>query len=254
MRLVLLALLLSSLLAAPARAENCAWALAPNITPPDLRLGRGSGTSYPSHWTWQYILHADHFVIYGDMSANTHRATTNLSAAASGNATFTITRIIACRAPAEDIEGTARNEFTARAAINDDTYAQAYGSQRIKAAKMDLECHACGGVEATSKGHGDGNSGTFTIQAYPGGPSMVIHWSKGGSVEKAFQDSDGGTGGKTPEIITCQTNLSLSVSVGWWDDAGEAQIKNSKSELKVWGTCDGYCGVIVPVIEASVGY
>jgi hypothetical protein len=193
-------------------------------------------------------------MIYGDMNAYTYRATTNLSAAASGNATFTITRIIACHAPVEDIEGVARNEFTARASINDDTYAQAYGSQRIKAEKMSLECHACGGVEATSSGHGDGNSGTFTIQAYPGGPSMVIHWSKGGALEKAFQDSDGGTGGSTPETIVCQTSLSLSVSVGWWNDAGQAQIKNSKSELKVWGTCDGYCGVITPVIEASVGY
>jgi hypothetical protein len=254
MRLALLALLLCALAAAPAGAADCAWTVAPNISPPDVQHNSDSGSSYPSHWTWQYILSANHFTIYGNMTANTHRATTNLGAAACGNATFLIRRIMACCTPIEDIEGVARNEFTARAMIDDDTYAQAYGSQRIKAQKMDLECHACGGVEATAKGHGDGDSGTFTIQAYNGGPSVVIHWSKGGTVEKAFQDSDGGCGGKSPETITCQTNLNLSMSVGWWEDAGEALIKDSKSELTVWGTCDGCCGVIVPVIEASVGY
>jgi hypothetical protein len=254
MRLALLALLLGVLLAVPARADRCAWTVVPNISAADVQLNSGSGTSFPSSWAWQYILHASPFMIYGNMSANTHRATTNLGASASGNATYKVTRMASCVAPQEDIEGVARNEFTARAMINDDTYAQAYGSQRIKAQKMDLDCHACGGVESTSKGHGGGNSGSFTIQAYNGGPSVVIYWSKGGVMEKAFQDADGGAGGRSPETIVCQTNLNLSLSVGWWHDAGEAQIKDSKSELTVWGTCDGFCGVVVPVIEVSVGY
>jgi len=254
MRHAFLALLLCALAATPLRAEDCAWTVVSNIGKPDVQKNSGAGSSFPSHWSWQYVLHANHFVMYGDMTASTHRATTNLGAAATGNATFTVMRIIACPAPLEDIEGVARNEFTARAMINDDTFAQAYGSQRIKASKMDLDCLACGGVEATSSGHGDGDSGTLTVQAYNGGPNIVIHWSKGGTTEQAFQGSDGGTGGTSPETVTCQTNLSLSLSVGWWDDEGEAQIKNSKSELTVWGTCDGYCGIFIPVIEASVGY
>jgi hypothetical protein len=254
MRLVLLALLLCALAAAPARADGCAWAVISNCTPPETIHEADSGKSYPSSWTWQYLLYADHFIISGNMNANAYRCTTNLSSAATGNGTLTVVRLVACRAPVEDIEAVARNEFKARAMIDDDSFSQAYGSQRIKASKIPLDCHACGGVESTSSGHGSGNSGTFTIQAYPGGPSMVIHWSKGGVIEKAFQASDGGTGGRTPEVFACQTNLSLSVSVGWWNDAGEARIKDSKSELTVWGTCDGYCGAVTPLIESSIGY
>jgi len=254
MRLALLSLVLCVLAAAPARADSCCWTVIANISPPDSRHGNDSGSSGPSSWTWQYVLRADHFTIYGDMTAYAYRCTTNLGCAAAGNGTFTVARIIGCHRPVEDIEGTARNQFTARAELNDDSYAQACGSQRIKASKMTLDCHARGGVEATSSGHGSGSSGTFTLSIYPGGPNMTVHWSTGGTIEQSFQDSDGGEGGRTPETITCQTNLSLATSVGWWDDSGLAKIKNSKSQLKVWGTCDGYCGVVVPVIDASVGY
>jgi hypothetical protein len=83
---------------------------------------------------------------------------------------------------------------------------------------------------------------------------MVIHWSRGGSIEQAFQASDSKTGGSTPEAFVCQTNLDLSLSVGWYDDSGLAQIKNSKSELKVFGTCDGCCNHVMLVIDDSVGY
>lgn len=254
MRLAFLALALFALAAAPARATDCAWMVMPNIRPPDQQLNQDSGSSYPSFWSWQYILVADHFQIYGDMNSAAYRCTTNLGVAAGGHGTFVIGRIAACIAPAEDIEGVACNEFKARAELDDDSYAQAFGSQRIKASKMDLDCHACGGVEATAAGHGDGDSGTIKVQLYQGGPNIDIHWSKGGAVESVFQASDGGTGGRSPEVITCQTNLNLSLSVGWWNDTGGAKIKDSRSQLTVWGTCDGYCGVVIPVIESSVGY
>lgn len=254
MRFMLIALFLCAVAAVPARAANCSWAVTPNISPPDDKLGIGAGRSWPSHWTWQYTLHADHYCISGIMSSYAYRCTTNLSASATGNATFTVSRIIACWDPIEDIEANARNEFTARAEIDDDSFARAQGSMRIHAPKMGLDCHACGGVEATSSGHGDGTTGTFTVPLYPAGPNMVIHWSKGGSIEQAFQASDSKTGGRSPESFVCQTNLDLAVSVGWYDDSGLAHIKGSKSELKVYGTCDGYCGVVVPVIDDSVGY
>ncbi|HEX5138179.1 MAG TPA: hypothetical protein VFY93_14480 [Planctomycetota bacterium] len=254
MRLVFLVLLLCALVATPLRAENCAWTVISNINPPDLQTNSGSGSALTSWWSWQYILSAKHLYIFGNMNAYAYRCTTNLSAAASGNGTYIVTRVIGCRKPIEDIEGIARNEFRAHASINDDSYAQAYGSQRIKASKMTLDCHASGGVEATAGGHGSGDSGSYTLQVYAGGPSVSIHWSKGGSMDQIFQDNDGGEGGRSPEVITCQTTLGLALSVGWWDDSGSARITDSKSELTVWGTCDGYCGVIVPVIEYTSGY
>ena len=253
MRLVLLALLCAAV-AAPVHAADCAWAVVPNISPPDQQSDLDSGTSGSSFWAWQYVVRADHYSIGGAMTAYAYHCTTNLTVAATGNATFTVTRIIACCHPVEDIEADARNEFTARAEIDDDSFAQARGSQRIHAPKMGLDCHACGGVEATSSGHGDGTSGTLTIPLYPGGPSMVIHWSTGGAIEQAFQGSDSGTGGRSPETFCCQTKLDLSTSVGWWDDSGLAKIKKSRSELKVWGTCDGCCGIQIPVINDSAGY
>ncbi len=254
MRLTLFALLLCALAAAPARAESCAWSVVPNISPPDVKHDIDSGSSWPSFWSWQYVVRADHYSIFGTMTAYAYRCTTNLSVSATGNGTFTVNRILACCRPIEDIEADARNEFTARAEINDDAFSQARGSQRIRAPKMGLDCHACGGVEATSSGHGDGTSGTITIPLYPHGPNMVIHWSKGGAITQAFQASDSKTGGRTPETFFCQTNLDLSTSVGWWDDSGLAKIDNSKSELKVYGTCDGCCGLHAIVINDSVGY
>jgi hypothetical protein len=254
MRIALFALLLCALAAAPARADGCVWTVLSNITPPDEKNDNDSGSSWQSFWTWQYVVHADHYYIFGQMTAYAYRCTTNLSTSATGNATFTVSRIFACCRPIEDIEADARNEFTARAEISDDTFAQARGSQRIHAPKMGLDCHALGGVEATASGHGDGTSGTLTYPLFPHGPSMVIHWSKGGSIEQAFQASDSKTGGSTPETFVCQTNLDLSMSVGWWNDYGLAKIMNSKSELKAYGTCDGCCAKVVLVINDSAGY
>jgi hypothetical protein len=159
-----------------------------------------------------------------------------------------------CGNPVEDIEADARNEFTARAEIDDDTFSQARGSQRIHAPKMRLDCHSCGGVEATASGHGDGDSGTITVPLYPHGPNMVIHWSKGRAIEQAFQDSDSKTGGKSPETFICQTSIDLATSVGWFEDSGLATVKSSRSELRVYGTCDGRCGAIQLVINHSSGY
>jgi hypothetical protein len=254
MRLALFALFLCALLAAPVRAESCSWTVAANISPPDEKNDLDSGSSWNAFWAWQYVVRADHYCIAGTMTAYAYHCTTNLSVSATGNATFTVNRILACCRPIEDIEADARNEFTARAEINDDSFAQARGSQRIHAPRMNLDCHACGGVEATSSGHGDGTSGTLTIPFYPQGPNMVIHWSKGGAIQQAFQASDSKTGGRTPEMFYCQTNLDLSTSVGWWDDSGLATIRNSKSELKAYGTCDGCCGKVMLVINDSVGY
>lgn len=254
MRLALLALLLCVLAAAPARAE-CTWRVITNISPPQKQIASDSGTSWPSSfWTWQYVLSANHLTISGTMSAYAYHCTTNLSSAASGNGTYTVERIGTCCHPQEDIEGDARNEFKARAELRDDSFARAQGSQRIKGSKMDLDCHVCGGVEATSSGYGSGSGGTITVPIYPQGPSMILHWSKGATIEQAFQAADSGTGGQTPERVTCQTNLDLSTSVGWWDDEGVAMIKDSKAELKVYGTCDGCCGKVQIVINVSVGY
>lgn len=255
MRVAALALLLCALAVVPAEARDCAWMVTPNISPTDFKNGFDSGAAFPSSsWDWQYVVSADHFCIYGDMTSYAYRCTTNLAVAATGNATFTVTRVFACCHPQEDIEADARNEFTARAEINDDTFAQARGSQRIHAPKMGLDCHACGGVEATSAGYGEGTSGTMTVPLYPGGPNIVIHWSKGGAIEQAFQASDSKTGGRSPETFYCQTGIDLSLSVGWWDDYGLARICDSKSELKVYGTCDGCCKVVVAAINVSVGY
>ena len=255
MRLALFALFLCALAAAPVHAADCAWAAVPFITPPDKQNNADSGDSWPSSiWCWQYVLSADHLTIFGSMSAYAYHCNVNLSAAATGNGTYIVTRILACSNPQEDIEGDARNEFTAHAQINDDSYARARGSQRIKGSKMSLDCHACGGVEATSSGYGGGSSGTLTVPLYPGGPNIVMHLSKGGSVTQAFQASDGGTGGRSPETITCQTNVDAAVSVGWEDDEGVTLINDSKAELKVYGTCDGSCKRVVQVINISVGY
>jgi hypothetical protein len=253
MRFVLPALLAVVFAAAPVRAD-CSWTVMANVCPPDLQNASDTGTSYPSFWSWQYILRADQFTIYGDMTAYAYHCTTNLGVAATGNATYTVVRVLACCHPQEDIEADARNEFTARAEIDDDTFAQARGSQRIHAPKMGLDCHALGGVEATSAGHGDGTSGTLTIPLFPHGPTMIVYWSKGGAIEQAFQASDSKTGGRSPETFYCQTNEDLSMSVGWWSDSGLAKIKNSKSELKVYGTCDGCCRKVIKVIDVSVGY
>ncbi len=254
MRLGLFALVLCALAAAPARAASCNWAVVANISPSDDKNDLDSGTSWNAAWAWQYVVHADHYTIGGSMTAYAYRCTTNLAVAATGNASFTVTRVMNCIRPIEDIEADARNEFTARAEINDDAFSQARGSQRIHAPKMGLDCHSCGGVEATASGHGGGASGTLTVPLYPQGPNMVIHWSKGGSIEQAFQDSDSKTGGSTPETFFCQTSMDLATSVGWWEDSGLAAIKNSRSELKVYGTCDGACGTIRIVIDDSTGY
>ncbi len=254
MRLVLFALLLCALAATPAQAVDCAWTVIANISPADDKNDIDSGSSWPSFWAWQYVIHADHYSIGGQMSAYAYRCTTNLGAAASGNATFTVTRCIACCHPVEDIEADGRNEFTARAELNDDSFARARGSQRIRAPKMGFDCHAIGGVEATASGLGEGTSGTVTIPLYPHGPNMVIHWSKGGAIEQVFQANDAKAGGRTPEVFFCQTSIDLALSVGWWDDSGVALIKNSRSELNVYGTCDGCCNIIIPVIKHSQGY
>lgn len=255
MRLALFALFLCALAAAPVHARDCAWTVIPNISGPDKQNDADSGESWPSSfWCWQYVLSAEHLTIFGSMSAYAYHCNTNLGAAAAGNGTYVVTRIQACCHPQEDIEGDARNAFTAFASIDDNSYARARGSQRIKGSKMSLDCLACGGVEATSSGYGEGSSGTFTVPLYPHGPNMVIHWSKGSAVAQVFQASDGGEGGRSPETITCQTELALSVSVGWWDDEGVTLINNSKAELKVYGTCDGCCKNIVQVINISVGY
>jgi hypothetical protein len=254
MRLAFLALLLCALAAAPVHASGCMWSVMPNISPPDEKNDLDSGSSWNATWAWQYVVRADHYSIVGQMSAYVYRCTTNLAVAATGNATFTVSRIMACRYPVEDIEADGRNEFTARAEINDDSYARARGSERIHAPKMGFDCHAVGGVEATAAGLGDGTSGTVTIPLYPGGPTMVIYWSKGGAIEQAFQGSDSGAGGSTPETFICQTSIDLAVSVGWWEDSGLAKVSNPKSELHVYGTCDGYCGACDLVINDSAGY
>jgi hypothetical protein len=232
----------------------CQWAVISNISDPDLVNDAGAGSSSPSSWAWQYVVYASHLQIQGTMSATAYRCTTSLAASAAGNGTYTIRRIVPCLNPIEDIEGTARNEFTARADLDDDSYARAQGSMHIKASKMTLDCHACGGVEATSSGYGDESTGSVTVPLYPGGPSTTVYWSRGGAAEQAFQASDSGEGGKSPERITCQTNASLSVSVGWFNDSGEANVNKSKSELQVYGTCDGYCRAIQLVLDISVGY
>jgi len=254
MRLGLLALVFCALAAAPARADRCSWAVTAKISPSDDKNDHDSGSSFNTYWAWQYVIHADHFSIGGSMTAYAYRCTTNLAVAATGNATFTVDRVMSCCRPLEDIEADARNEFTARAEINDDTFSQARGNQRIHAPKMGLDCLSCGGVETSAAGHGGGVSGTLTIPLYPQGPNMVIHWSKGGAIEQAFQDSDSKKGGKSPETFVCQTSIDVSTSVGWFEDSGLAVIKNSKSELKVYGTCDGCCGAVLVVIDVSNGY
>lgn len=254
MRLALLAFLLCAFAAAPVHASGCTWSVISNISPPDEKNAADAGSSWNAAWAWQYVVHADHYCIFGQMTAYVYRCTTNLAVSGTGNATFTVARVLACRRPVEDIEADGRNEFTARAEINDDSYARARGSQRIQAPKMGFDCHAIGGVEATASGLGEGTSGTVTIPLYPHGPNMVIHWSKGGAIEQAFQGSDSNVGGSTPETFFCQTNLDLATSVGWWEDSGLAKITNSKSELHVYGTCDGYCAACELVISNSTGY
>lgn len=72
---------------------------------------------------------------------------------------------------------------------------------------------------------------------------------------KVFQGVDSGSQGKSPEIITLQTNLSLSVSGGGLiEDSGEARIVESKVELFVFGTCNGDCRVVTKVINIKDGY
>jgi hypothetical protein len=254
MRLLVLVLALCAALAAPARATSCAWVVDSNISEPDLQHDIDSGSSYPSWWSWQFVLYADHVKIFGSMSASAYHCTTNLGAAASGNATFTIRRITACCRPVEDIEGEARAEFKAKAELDDDSFARGRGSMHYKASKMSLDCHAHGGVEATSSGYGDASSGTLTVPLYPQGPNTVIHWSKGGSVQQVFQDSDGGSGGSSPETIFCQTSVDTAVSVGWWDDDAVVLVNDSRMEVKVWGTCDGCCGIVTLVLHLTHGY
>lgn len=254
MRLALCALLLCALAAAPVQAADCAWTVISNISPPDEKNDLDSGTSWNALWAWQYVIRADHFSIFGNMSAYAYRCTTNLAVSASGNATFTIARIMACCHPVEDIEADGRNEFTARAVLNNDSYARARGTMRMNAPKMGFDSHALGGVEATSAGLGSGTSGTVTIPLYPHGPNMVIHWSKGGAIEQVFKANDSKTGGRTPEVFFCTTSAELSLSVGWWDDSGESILKNARSELKVYGTCDGCCRKLVLVIDHTLGY
>jgi len=254
MRLAILAALLLAAAAVPSQAADCTWSVIPNISQPDKQNGVDHGSSYPSHWSWQYVVYADHLHIFGNMTANAYRCTVDLSAAGSGNGTYTITRILACPRPVEDIEGTARTEFKARAELNDDTFARACGSKRFSASKMALDCHAHGGVEVTAAGHGDSDTGSLTIPIFPNGPKTTIYWSKGGVVERVFQDNDSGTGGRSPETITCQTALDLTVSAGWYDDMAAADINGSKTEVKVWGTCDGTCRVVTLVLNVSEGY
>jgi hypothetical protein len=234
-------------------AESCIWAVTPNISAPDTRLDSDTGMCFNWSWSWQYVVHADHLHIGGTMSANAYRCVVSLGAAASGNGTYLIQRIRTCCHPQEDIEGDARNEFTARAELKDDNFAQAAGTKRIKGSKMSLDCHANGGVQATSSG-GGGAGGTLTIPLFPHGPNTVIRWSTGGTVEQVFQASDSGTGGKSPETVTCQTGIDLTVSAGWLDDFAEAIVKNSRTEMKVYGTCDGCCGIVTIVLFVSEGY
>jgi len=254
MRLAISALLLLAAVAVPSRAADCAWVVTPNISQPDKSNDVKHGSKYPSHWSWQYVVYADHLHIFGIMSANAYRCMVDLGVAGSGNGTYTIMRIRACPRPLEDIEGSARTEFKARAELNEDTFSRACGSKHFKASKMSLDCRAHGGVEVTSAGHGDGDSGSVTIPIFPNGPKTTVFWSKGGVVERVFQDNDSGTGGRSPETITCQTALDLTVSAGWLNDFAEAGINGSKTELKVYGTCDGSCRVVTLVLNISEGY
>jgi hypothetical protein len=253
MRSAALILFLLAAAVAPAYA-TCTWAVTSNISEPSTVNNRDSGRSFNAHWAWQYVVYANHLQIFGTMSADAYRCTTSLAASAAGNGTYTVRRVMPCLNPIEDIEADARNQFRARAELDDDSFARAQGSLRIKASRMSLDCHAHGGVECSASGHGDAPSGSVTVPLYPGGPSTTILWSRGGASEQVFQASDSGDGGKSPERITCQTNTSLSLSVGWFKDTGDARVDDSKAELKVYGTCDGYCSVVALVIDISIGY
>lgn len=245
-------------------AVDCGWLVTPQISPTD-----DSGSVYTQiddneYWAYHHIL--DHHMMWGYIDGETDNAT--FSDAGSGNGTFTVQRNLACPSPDEDIEADARNEFKARAELDDDDNARSMGMMRITANKVNsrtgsgkLTCLSQGGAmaadSAPSGEEGSGGVQTISFEAFGVGAQVPVQWSTGGSVEKVYSGADGGAGGKSIEVFNLHTQLETQIILGgtWaWSEWAFAEIKESKSQLRVWGTCDGGCQVVRLILNDQWGY
>ena len=244
-----------------AAAANCVWSVTENISDPAEDSASDSGMTLEpivTAWAWRFDYHAGQFTISGDMQTWNIMSSTSLSKAASGNGTYTVARIQACSNPQEDIEAYARNEFTATVHLDDDNNTSAIGSLKIRGSKCSLDCNAKGGVTLSNTALEQGQeSGTISLELW--GVTLSVQWalSGGDDLQQNFNDENGGTGGNTPEVFTCHTDLQLDVNTSDANgipEEAEAHLSDSKYEVKVWGTCDGYCGVQTLVLQRTDGY
>ena len=183
---------------------------------------------------------------------------TSLSKADSGNGTYTVMRMVACPNPGEDIEAYARNEFTARAHLDDDNNVSCAGHLKINGGQCTLLCESSGGVTLSNEELEEGHtSGTIEVEIW--GVTVSLQWamSGGDDLEQTFSHNDTGTGGRTPEVFTCHTDLNMDVNISdsnGYAEEGDVDLDDAAAELKVWGTCTGQCQVVQLVVQQSTGY